>query len=342
MMPEVIYFDRGTLFLLDQRALPRKVRYVKIKTHRRAAWAIKDMVVRGAPAIGIAAAYGYYLGYAACRDKGSVKEHMREVREDLLSSRPTAVNLRWALDRMEEELEKLSGREGDTGAGLLKAADRIKESEIEANMKIGEHGARLLRQTFPGKKKVNILTHCNAGALATGGWGTALGVIRTAFREGMLESVYADETRPRLQGARLTCYELFNEGIPFRMICDNMSGFFMRQGGIDAVVVGADRIAKNGDVANKIGTYMVAVLAARHNIPFFVAAPLSTFDFDTPSGDGIEIEYRDDSEVLNIGGKAICPAGTCTKNPAFDVTPSELVAAYITEKGAVRKTDELQ
>jgi methylthioribose-1-phosphate isomerase len=344
-MIEIVGFKNRKMVLLDQRVIPQKVRYKKFKNSEEAAWAIKVMVVRGAPAIGIAAAYGYVLGCIEKKisDKKLLDEYMKEVKVRLFEARPTAVNLQWALDRMEQKYNSLGelGQE-EIFIKLLEEADIIKESEIQANISMGDYGAEEFKRLMKDNKKLNILTHCNAGALATGGWGTALGVIRSAFDNGIIEKVYADETRPRLQGARLTCFELKEHGIPYKLICDNMSGLFMKNNRIDAIVVGADRIAANGDVANKIGTYMVAVLANRHNIPFYVAAPRSTFDFNTATGDDIEIEQRSIEEVLYIKKRSISPQGTQAENPAFDVTPQELVTGYITEEGVIRHPDELQ
>jgi len=341
---EVINFKNNKLYLLDQRVLPEKEEYFQVAASHEAAAAITDMVVRGAPAIGIAAAYGYALGALEKNIKSydELKKHMDSVRQELLKARPTAVNLKWAVNKMHGEFKQLEGKElSEVRDKLVAAADKIKKKEIEANIKMGEYGANLIEKIYKEKGKINILTHCNAGALATGGWGTALGVIRSAAERGYVQMVYADETRPRLQGAKLTCYELKKAEIPYTLISDNMSGFLMNRGKIDCAVVGADRIARNGDVANKIGTYMVAALAQRHSIPFYVAAPESTFDFDTADGSGIEIEERSHDEVLLINDRSIAPEGTETVNPAFDVTPKELVSAYITEKGVIGSPDEL-
>ncbi|MFH1414762.1 MAG: S-methyl-5-thioribose-1-phosphate isomerase [Elusimicrobiota bacterium] len=344
-MLDIILFKDNVLLLLDQRKIPGEVSQVSIENSDEAADAITNMTVRGAPAIGIAAAYGYCLGCieAADMERSLLPGHMREVKSKLQAARPTAVNLRWALDRMEEKYVSLEEKETDEIiAGLVGAADNIKETEIQANIDMGRYGAQMLEELSGKKGKLNILTHCNAGALATGGWGTALGVIRAAFEKGIVGMVYADETRPRLQGARLTCFELKEAGIPYTLITDNMSGMLMKEGEIDAAIVGADRIAANGDVANKIGTYMVAVLAKENSLPFYVAAPRSTFDFNTPSGDDIEIEDRDVEEVIYMGKERICPEGTKAVNPAFDVTEHRLITAYITEKGVISKPDELQ
>jgi methylthioribose-1-phosphate isomerase len=347
-MQDIVLFRKDRLVLLDQRKIPHKIKYLKFKNPKETAWAISEMVVRGAPAIGIAAAYGYALG---CNEKkyndyAGLKAHMEKVREILIESRPTAVNLKWAVDKMHNVFLSLENSDIfyiDIFKRLVDEANSIKISEIDANKKIGEYGTEELKKIGSEKGKLTILTHCNAGALATGGWGTALGVIRSAFNDNIIEKVYVDETRPRLQGARLTCFELKQEGIPYTLICDNMSGFIMTKNKIDAVIVGADRIAANGDAANKIGTYMAAVLAKRHGIPFYVAAPVSTFDFNTSDGKDIEIELRSENEVLSVlGGKRIAPEDTVTENYAFDVTPHELIEAYITEKGVIHSPDELQ
>lgn len=331
--------------LLDQRRLPEKTCYKRLKSSGSVSSAIKNMVVRGAPAIGIAAGYGYCLGSIEkiFTDTRELSEHMKKVKMDLLDSRPTAVNLRWSLDIMEKKFNSIKGMpQEELFAELLDTANTIKDSQMESDMKMGKYGIKLLKKISRRKGKLNILTHCNAGALATGGLGTALGVIRAAYDEGIVRMVYADETRPRLQGARLTCFELKEAGIPYTLICDNMSGLLMSQKRIDVVIVGADRIALNGDVANKIGTYMVAVLAKQHRIPFYVAAPKSTFDYSTPVGENIEIEKRPDDEVLVIGNELISAEGTKVENPAFDITPYKFIKAYITEYGVLKKADELQ
>ena len=323
--------EDDVLVFIDQRRIPWAEEEVPCSTAEEVATAIKEMVVRGAPAIGIAAAIGLYLGVKDY--EGNLEgffKLLEEKKKLLASTRPTAVNLFWALDRMERvakssflPVEKLKKR-------LRAEALRIWKEDLEANKRMGQLGASL----FPGPSR--ILTHCNAGALATGGYGTALGVIRALHEKGMVKLVLVDETRPLLQGARLTAWELDKEGIPHRLITDNMAGYFMAGGWVDAVVVGADRIAANGDVANKIGTYTVAVLARRHGIPFYVAAPTSTLDLSLPSGHHIPIEERSPEEVTHLGGKRICPQNTRAFNPAFDVTPHDLVTAIITEKGVAR------
>jgi len=323
--------DNDTLVFLDQRRLPWEEKYVTCGTAEEVAQAIREMVVRGAPAIGIAAALGLYLGVKDYRgDEEGFFSLLEEKKGLLAATRPTAVNLFWALNRMEIvargsalPVEKLKRR-------LRAEAIRIWEEDVEANRRMGLLGASLF------SKPCRVLTHCNAGALATGGYGTALGVIRALHERGLVELVLVDETRPLLQGARLTAWELNREGIPHRLITDNMAGHFMAKSMVDAVIVGADRIAANGDVANKIGTFPLAVLAHRHGIPFYVAAPLSTLDLSLPSGGEIPIEERSEEEVTMLAGKRICPEGTPAYNPAFDVTPGELVTAIITERGVAR------
>lgn len=305
----------GALWLLDQRLLPSEERWREYRSFREVAEAIREMVVRGAPAIGCAAAYGVALGAA----EGAPFD---AVCEALAATRPTAVNLFWALERM----RRVGPR---TVAALEREAQAIHEEDIAACVAIGQNGAALLPVG-------TVLTHCNAGALATGGYGTALGVIRAAFAGGTLLQVYADETRPFLQGARLTAWELQKSGIPTTLITDNMAGWLMARGEIQSVVVGADRIARNGDTANKIGTYSVALLAREHGIPFFVAAPRSTIDRQIPDGAHIPIEERAAEEVTHVGPRRLAPEGIAVRNPAFDVTPARLVSAIITEAGVVR------
>jgi methylthioribose-1-phosphate isomerase len=305
-------WDGEALQLLDQRLLPREEVWVACRTASEVAEAIRTMVVRGAPAIGVSAAFGMALAARAGDD-------LRRAAEELKRSRPTAVNLAWAVDRM-------LGARGD----LLREAERILEEDVEANRAIGRHGAALLGRSS------TVLTHCNAGALATGGYGTALGVIRAAIESGKHVAVFADETRPYLQGARLTAWELQRDNIDVTLITDNMSGHFFQQGKFDAVVVGADRIAANGDTANKIGTYTVAVLAHAHGVPFYVAAPLSTIDPSCPSGAEIPIEERSAAEVVEMFGSRVAPEGIHVRHPAFDVTPARLITAIITERGVLR------
>jgi len=324
------------LELIDQRALPGRVDYHVCHTAADVARAIRDMIVRGAPAIGCAAAYGYALEAARLRDAAPVdfSTALDRACDALAASRPTAVNLFWALARMRAVRD--ASRQSPPAAiatRLLEEAHRISSEDVAANRAMGAHGAALINDG------ARVLTHCNAGALATAGHGTALGVIRSAVMAGKRVSVIAGETRPLLQGARLTAWELSQDGIPVTLIADTMSGRLMDRGEIDAVIVGADRIAANGDVANKIGTYMIAVLARRHRIPFYVAAPLSTIDPRIESGEAIPIEERGAAEVRGYAGLEWAPAGVAVRNPAFDVTPAELVSALITEKGVLRDPD---
>jgi methylthioribose-1-phosphate isomerase len=322
--------------LIDQRLLPGRVEYVACSSAQETATAIRDMVVRGAPAIGCAAAYGMALE-ALRLSEAPAQEFaagMERARAALAASRPTAVNLFWALERMSATLEAAAGEARPAiAAGLLAEARRVHTEDVETNRAMGAHGAALITDG------ARVLTHCNAGALATAGHGTALGVIRSASAAGKRLTVLANETRPFLQGARLTAWELARDGIPVTLITDGMSGHLMGRGEIDAVIVGADRVAANGDVANKIGTYMVAVLAQRHRIPFYVAAPLSTIDRRLASGDAIPIEERGAEEVRGHGGVEWAPPGVAVRNPAFDVTPAELVSALITERGVVTAPD---
>ncbi len=310
---------RDVVRILDQRRLPGEEIWLELADSDAVARAIEDLAVRGAPAIGVAAAYG--LAVDARRGAGAVR--LREAGERLVRSRPTAVNLAWAVRRMSRRIE--SGPEE-----LLLEAHAIRDEDEAACRRIGALGAPLL------PAGARVLTHCNAGALATAGYGTALGVVRAAVEAGNAISVFADETRPFLQGARLTAWELQRDGIPVTVLTDGMAGWLMARGEIACVVVGADRIAANGDVANKIGTYALAVLAAHHRLPFYVAAPWSTVDLDTPTGAGIPIEERRGEEVLVIGGRRIAPAGVSARYPAFDVTPEALVTAIVTERGIVR------
>ena len=321
--------------MIDQRLLPTEEVYPIFRTYEEVAWAIKEMVVRGAPAIGVAAAMGIALG-ARDAKVGNGEEFERELNricEVLGSTRPTAVNLFWAIERMQRLYSDLK-RENKTLAEirtrLIEEADKIRQEDVEANRALGRFGADLIPDN------ATVLTHCNAGALATAGYGTALGVIRAAVEAGKRVAVFADETRPFLQGARLTAWELDQDQIPVTLITDNMAGHFMKRGQIDCVIVGADRIAANGDVANKIGTYSVAVLAKENEIPFYVAAPISTLDLKIESGDQIPIEERDAQEVTHIKGAQVAPQGIKIANPAFDVTPHRYIAAIITECGLAR------
>ena len=318
---------------IDQTKLPTEEVYVTCKDYKEVANAIRTMIVRGAPAIGVAAAMGVAIG--ARRSKATtlteLERQLDVVCNAIAETRPTAVNLFWAIRRMREKFDELRSLPVERiKTELVAEAQRMHVEDIAANEAMGRHGAVLLPNSG------GILTHCNAGALATAGYGTALGVIRAAVESGKKLHVFADETRPFLQGSRLTAWELMKDGIPTTVIADNMAGAMMRQGKIGAVVVGADRIAANGDVANKIGTYTVAVLAKEHGIPFYVAAPTSTVDLNTPDGSKIPIEQRASTEVTHLAGKQIAPDAVRVENPAFDVTPSKYVAAIITERGVAR------
>ena len=340
--PNPIYpvvWQEGRVILIDQTKLPQSYGVVEIKRSEDMAVAIKTMIVRGAPAIGVAAGYGMYLGATEINtdNRQEFLNKLTEVAQMLRQTRPTAVNLFWAISRMLKMAHETLGTIEDIKAALLVTAQQIQAEDLQTCQDIGDNGLSVL-PTSP--EKLCILTHCNAGALATAGYGTAVGVIRSAWRENRLTRVYADETRPRLQGAKLTAWECVQDGIPVTVITDGMAAYCMQQGLIDAVVVGADRIAANGDAANKIGTYGLAVVAQAHNVPFFVAAPLSTVDFQLASGAEIPIEERHPSEIYQIGDTNICPAGVEFFNPAFDVTPARLIKAIITEKGAV-KPEEL-
>jgi methylthioribose-1-phosphate isomerase len=326
----------GRLEMLDQRALPAVVNYLPYTSAADTAAGIRDMVVRGAPAIGVAAAYGVALEAQrlAGADTAAFARGLDAGFAELAASRPTAVNLFWALQCMRDALQATAGAPPrEIAARLLDAAQEIHAADIAANRSMGRHGAALL------KNNARVLTHCNAGALATAGHGTALGVIRSAVEAGKSISVFADETRPFLQGARLTAWELMQDGIPVTLIADNAAAFLMSRGEIDDVIVGADRVAANGDVANKIGTYAVAVVARRHHIPFYVAAPLSTIDATIASGSDIPIEERSAAEVTGYAQTRWAPDGVRVRNPVFDVTPAELVTALITERGVVATPD---
>ena len=297
--------------------------------------AIKTMIVRGAPAIGVAAAYGMYLGATEIDTQDSHKflQHLEKVADSLRQTRPTAVNLFWAISRMLRTAYEETGSVKAIKDTLLQTAQDIQTEDLATCKAIGDRGVEVLPSN---PEKLRILTHCNAGALATAGYGTALGVIRSAWRENRLERVYADETRPRLQGAKLTAWECVQDNIPVTIITDSMAAHCMQQKMIDVVVVGADRIAANGDAANKIGTYSVAIAAKAHQIPFYVAAPFSTIDFNLDHGSLIPIEQRDATEVFEINDSSICAKGAEFYTPAFDVTPAELIAGIITEKGAIK------
>jgi methylthioribose-1-phosphate isomerase len=334
MLPTIAR-EQDVVVMIDQRKLPSQEVYVRCKTAPEVARAIKTMVIRGAPAIGVAAAMGIAIGMRGSQSSGTQKlaAEFYKMCELMAATRPTAVNLFWAIDRMKQAFAAGAA----AGESVLQIQDRldrqaqlIHDEDLAGCRAMGAFGAAVV------PSEARILTHCNAGALATAGYGTALGVIRAAVEAGKRVTVLADETRPFLQGARLTAWELVRDGIQTTVITDNMSGALMRQGLIDLVVVGADRIAANGDTANKIGTYTVAVLAKEHRIPFYVAAPLSTIDLNTPDGSRIPIEERNAREVTHLGGVQLTPAGALVRNPAFDVTPHHLIAGIITERGLFR------
>jgi methylthioribose-1-phosphate isomerase len=332
MIQTLEWTDKGVRFL-DQTKLPTEESYVTATSYQQVADAIRTMVVRGAPAIGVAAGMGIALGVKNSKAEtvGDLKKDFDQICSAIGETRPTAVNLFWAIRRMQEKFETLRVRPmPQIKQALIEEAQRMHAEDIAANRAMGRHGATLMPASG------GVLTHCNAGALATAGYGTALGVIRAAVEQGKKIHVYADETRPFLQGSRLTAWELMKDGIPTTVISDNMAGAMMSYGKIGAIVVGADRIAANGDVANKIGTYTVAVLAKEHGIPFYVAAPISTVDLATPDGSGIPIENRNVREVSHIAGKQMVPDGVEIENPAFDVTPAKYVTAIITERGIAR------
>ncbi len=332
MIQTLEWTDQGVRFL-DQTKLPTEETYVLCKTHEQVADVIRNMVVRGAPAIGVSAAMGIALGVnnSQAETVGDLKLELDQICDVIGKTRPTAVNLFWAIRRMQEKFERSRiWPILQIKRTLVEEAQRMHAEDIAANQAMGRHGATLM------PSEGGVLTHCNAGALATAGYGTALGVIRAAVEQGKKIHVYADETRPFLQGSRLTAWELMKDGIPTTVISDNMAGAMMSQGKIGAIVVGADRIAANGDVANKIGTYTVAILAKEHGIPFYVAAPTSTIDLACADGSHIPIEQRNPREVTHIAGKQMVPDGVAIENPAFDVTPSKYVTAIITEKGIAR------
>jgi methylthioribose-1-phosphate isomerase len=335
MIPTLEWTSEGVRFL-DQTRLPLEETYVLATTYQQVADVIVTMVVRGAPAIGVSAAMGLALGAknSPATTTPALAADFDIMARTLAATRPTAVNLFWAIERMKRRFTEEAARTGATPnsirTALIAEALRMYDEDIAACRRMGSHGAALLPRSG------GVLTHCNAGALATCGYGSALGVIRSAVEQGHQIHVYADETRPFLQGARLTAWELMHDGIPTTVLCDNMAASLMRQGKIQAVIVGADRIAANGDVANKIGTYGVAVLAKEHGIPFFVAAPWSTIDLRTPNGDSIPIEQRPEIEVTHHGGKQLTPHGVGIENPAFDVTPAKYVTAIVTERGVLR------
>ncbi len=318
--------------MIDQRLLPSEELYNTYRTVEEVADAIVSMVIRGAPAIGVAAAMGIALGVKNLKSDKRLESDFEDICRIIHSTRPTAKNLFWAIEQMKKVFIEMAGKGSldSLKEALITRSLEILKEDIEINRRIGKHGSEVLNDGD------TVLTHCNAGALATGGYGTALGVVRGAVEAGKSIRVFADETRPFLQGARLTAWELVHDRIPCTLITDNMAGWFMKQGRINAVIVGADRVAPNGDAANKIGTYSVAVLAGAHNIPFYVAAPISTFDPDISTGDEIPIEQRDTREVSVINGRTMAPAGALVENPAFDVTPASLITGIITEYGIAR------
>jgi len=332
MIP-TIEWHNNHVRMIDQRKLPVKVQWYTCRGYRDVIKGIEKMVIRGAPAIGVAAAMGLALGAASIRS-GSPKAFRKEfikMADEMAGARPTAVNLRWAVERMLAIVETAAGRAvEELKRDLRRESEKILAEDIDINKRIGGNGKALI------PKRARILTHCNAGSLATGGYGTALGVIRAAHEAGKGVEVIADETRPWLQGLRLTSYELMEDNIPVCVIADNAAGSFMHRRMVDLVITGADRIAANGDVANKIGTYQVAVLARENKIPFYVAAPLSTIDLTIKEGEMIPVEERDPAEICIVGNRAIGPAGVKALNPAFDVTPARYVTAIITEKGVIR------
>jgi methylthioribose-1-phosphate isomerase len=339
-MISTVEWKDGAVRLLDQSRLPGQVEFLECRDYRAVATAIRELRVRGAPAIGVTAAMGVALGAQAIEttEYDAFAQSVDALCDHLAATRPTAVNLFWAIARMKQTIASLRGRPViEVKRALIHESQRILDEDVAMNRAMGRHGAELIQD---GQ---TVLTHCNAGALATAGYGTALGVIRAAWEQGKRVRVIADETRPVLQGARLTAWELMQDKIPVTLITDNMAGSLMRQGVIHLCVVGADRIAANGDVANKIGTYSVAVLARAHHIPFYVAAPYSTIDLATLSGDDIPIEQRNPQEVISVhGSHAIAPSGVEVLNPAFDVTPAEYITAIITERGVFRPQDLAQ
>ncbi len=326
---QAIAWQDNHLVLLDQRKLPSDVLFIECHEVVDVIHAIKDMVVRGAPAIGVTAAFGVVLA-ARARFKQSAENWRQDIEQDLydmLLARPTAVNLQWAIEKMRSVIVSLPA--GDPEPNLLLAAQTIHQEDIQANKALGDFGATLLTN------ESTVLTHCNAGALATGGYGTALGVIRSAYAQDKITAIYADETRPWFQGTRLTAWELLQDNIPVTLICDSAAASLMRQRQLAWVIVGADRVASNGDVANKIGTYSLAVMARQHNVKFMVAAPTSTIDMQINSGDDIKIEERADSEITSVRDQCIGPDQVGVWNPVFDITPAEFVTALVTEKGII-------
>lgn len=330
MLP-TIKWEKDRIILIDQRRLPGKEVYIECSDYTQIAQAIEDMAIRGAPAIGVAAAYGIVLGVLKLTEVDDLESNFKQILTRLEETRPTARNLFWAIEQMKEVFEAYRDLNLDElKQKLLHKARSIEEDDIETNKKIGYWGKDLIQDGS------SVLTHCNAGALATAGYGTALGIVRAAFEQGKRIRVFADETRPLLQGARLTCWELEKDSIPVVLITDNMAGHFMQKGAISAVITGADRIARNGDTANKIGTFSVAVLAKEHNLPFYVAAPRSTIDFSLADGSAIPIEERSPEEVRKIGDFSISPPQVDVRNPAFDVTPAKYITGIVTEKGVAK------
>lgn len=335
---DVLRWEDRYLLILDQTLLPHRTEYRTCTHYRDVAKAISLLQVRGAPAIGIAAAYGYALAafnYSEDQEEG-LESYLKKAAQELLDTRPTAVNLRWALEQMGRAYRTVKDKPLDeVREHLLEVAKGIHRDEVKLEERIAEYGSSLIPQ------RARILTYCNTGALATAGWGTALGIVRTAHEQGKEIEVYVSETRPVLQGARLTAWELQQAGIPYKLITDNMAGYLFRQKSVDLVLVGADRIAANGDFANKIGTYNLAVLASFHSCPFYVAAPSSTIDLNIDTGEGIPIEMRDPQEVRMVGGNLVTVEGCPVLNPSFDVTPHQLVSAIITEKGVIKPPYDL-
>ena len=328
-----IEWHDNAIHMIDQRLLPQRYQVLVCRDHHQLAQAIRDMAVRGAPAIGAAAAFGLALCAvrSQARDAEQLLAELDEAAREIAATRPTAVNLFWALDRMRRRAESLRGRSvAEIAQALVAEAQAIADEDVETNRRMGRFGAELLRDGDA------VLTHCNAGRLATVDYGTALGVVRAAVEQGKRIHVYADETRPRSQGARLTAWELMQDGIPVTLIADNAAGYFLRTGKIQAVLVGADRIAANGDVVNKVGTYKIAVVAKENGVPFYAVAPTSTIDMSVPHGDAVPIEERSPAEVTHVEGVCIAPEGVAVANPAFDVTPHRYVTAIITERGIVR------
>lgn len=326
-----IKWEKGQVLILDQRLLPWRIYYLRCKHYRQVANAIKHMAIRGAPAIGIAAAMGIALGISKLRSSKGLEKRFDEICQTIINTRPTAQNLFWAISRMKGAFDDYKNKSlSELKNSLIKEAQDTLDEDIATNKEIGNHGKALI------KPDMNILTHCNAGALATGGYGTALGVMRAAWEAGIRFRVIADETRPYLQGARLTCWELAQEGIPVSLITDSTAGYLMSKGRIHLVIVGADRVALNGDTANKIGTYSLAILAKENNIPFYIAAPFSTIDLNLPSGEHIPIEERPGKEVLCIGKRWIVPEGINALYFAFDITPHEYITGIITERGIIK------